>query len=416
MPGGPHGLQNRWDPDEGSGGFDSHPSPPIRRRAAAAAMPWRLARAMAAAAPPLETISLPIGEAGGAVLAGPLHAARRPAGLRRRRDGRLRGGGAGPLDGHRSRDGRAGGPRRGRPRSGGGDRDRCAGAAWHRGRRPVRVDHARGHLDPRAVRARTARPPPRRGLPEGREGAALGHRGHPRGPGAGRESRAGRAPRTPAAARHRPGHRGRARHLRPSRRGPGARRPRPAPAGAHRLGAAERPARRPVSRTGVRCWPPPSRRPARPTSWSCAARPRRAPPTTCARSCATAGAELLVESVACRPGHPQLLARLTDRRLVVGLPGNPYAALVAALTLLVPALGAMTGRAGGHGEWAKLDARVTAHPADTRIVAVRRAGARMVPVGHDRPGLLRGAALADALAVVPPRWRGEEVELLGLPF
>ena len=128
------------------------------------------------------------------------------------------------------------------------------------------------------------------------------------------------------------------------------------------------------------------------------------------------GAELLVESVACRPGHPQLLARLTDGRLVVGLPGNPYAALVAALTLLVPALGAMTGRAGGHGEWAKLDARVTAHPADTRIVAVRRAGARMVPVGHDRPGLLRGAALADALAVVPPRWRGEEVELLGLPF
>jgi molybdopterin molybdotransferase len=40
----------------------------------------------------------------------------------------------------------------------------------------------------------------------------------------------------------------------------------------------------------------------------------------------------------------------------------------------------------------------------------------MVPVGHDRPGLLQGAALADALAVVPPRWRGEEVELLALPF
>ncbi|GAB2832202.1 molybdopterin-binding protein [Actinoallomurus bryophytorum] len=129
-----------------------------------------------------------------------------------------------------------------------------------------------------------------------------------------------------------------------------------------------------------------------------------------------AGAELLVESVACRPGHPQLLARLADGRLVVGLPGNPYAALVAALTLLVPALGGMTGRVDGHGEWVKLDTRVTAHPADTRIVAVRRAGAQMVPVGHDRPGLLWGAALADALAVVPPRWRGEEVELLSLPF
>jgi molybdopterin molybdotransferase len=128
------------------------------------------------------------------------------------------------------------------------------------------------------------------------------------------------------------------------------------------------------------------------------------------------GAELLVESVACRPGHPQLLARLTDGRLVVGLPGNPYAALVAALTLLTPVLGAMTGRIDGHGELAKLDARVTAHPVDTRVVAVRRAGAQAVPVGHDRPGLLWGAALADALAVVPPRWRGEEVELLALPF
>ncbi|MFB9837372.1 hypothetical protein [Actinoallomurus acaciae] len=36
-------------------------------------------------------------------------------------------------------------------------------------------------------------------------------------------------------------------------------------------------------------------------------------------------------------------------------------------------------------------------------------------MGRDRPGLLWGAALADALAVVPPGWRGEEVELLALP-
>jgi molybdopterin molybdotransferase len=128
-----------------------------------------------------------------------------------------------------------------------------------------------------------------------------------------------------------------------------------------------------------------------------------------------AGAAFLVEGVACRPGHPQLLARLADTRLVVGLPGNPYAALVAALTLLVPVLAGMTGRPGGRGEWAKLAPEVAAHPTDTRIVAVRRIGATVVPVGRDRPGLLWGAALADALAVVPPGWRGEEVELLGLP-
>jgi molybdopterin molybdotransferase len=128
-----------------------------------------------------------------------------------------------------------------------------------------------------------------------------------------------------------------------------------------------------------------------------------------------AGAEFLVEGVACRPGHPQLLSRLAGGPLVVGLPGNPYAALVAALTLLVPILGGMTGRLAGPGEWARLYGRVTAHPVDTRIVAVRQVGAQAVPVGQDRPGLLWGAALADALAVVPPGWGGEEVELLRLP-
>lgn len=48
------------------------------------------------------------------------------------------------------------------------------------------------------------------------------------------------------------------------------------------------------------------------------------------------GAEVLVDGVAVRPGHPQLLAELPDGRLVVGLPGNPYAALVAALAVVPP--------------------------------------------------------------------------------
>jgi molybdopterin molybdotransferase len=128
-----------------------------------------------------------------------------------------------------------------------------------------------------------------------------------------------------------------------------------------------------------------------------------------------AGAELLVEGVACRPGHPQLLARLADGRLLIGLPGNPYAALVAALTLLVPVLAGLGGRHRPAGERARLAADVMPHPVDTRLVAVRRTGEGVAPVGHDRPALLWGAALADALAVVPPGRRGGDVELLGLP-
>lgn len=128
------------------------------------------------------------------------------------------------------------------------------------------------------------------------------------------------------------------------------------------------------------------------------------------------GATVAVDGVACRPGHPQLLAH-TGRTVFVGLPGNPGAALVAAVTLLVPLLTAMTGRPvpGAGPSRAVLEGEVTAHSRDTRMVAVRVDGGRARPVGHDRPGSLRGAALADAYAVVPPGWDGSEVELVGLP-
>ncbi|MET8682817.1 molybdopterin molybdotransferase MoeA [Streptomyces sp. NPDC004732] len=56
------------------------------------------------------------------------------------------------------------------------------------------------------------------------------------------------------------------------------------------------------------------------------------------------GARWVVDAVACRPGHPQLLAQLPDRRWTVGLPGNPYAALTAVHTLLAPLLAGLTGR------------------------------------------------------------------------
>ncbi|MGC5413117.1 molybdopterin-binding protein, partial [Streptomyces sp. DT225] len=46
------------------------------------------------------------------------------------------------------------------------------------------------------------------------------------------------------------------------------------------------------------------------------------------------GAELLVDGVAVRPGHPMLLARLSsDGPWLVGLPGNPLAAVSGLLTL-----------------------------------------------------------------------------------
>jgi len=129
-------------------------------------------------------------------------------------------------------------------------------------------------------------------------------------------------------------------------------------------------------------------------------------------------AELVVDSVACRPGHPQLLGRLGGGTHVVGLPGNPYAALAAAMTLLVPLLGALSGRPATVRDRARLTAPPRTDPARTRLVPVTvggtAGGATATPVGHDHPALLWGAATADALAVVPPGGAAE-VDLLPLP-
>lgn len=121
---------------------------------------------------------------------------------------------------------------------------------------------------------------------------------------------------------------------------------------------------------------------------------------------AETGAETVVDGVQCRPGHPQLLARCGDTT-IVGLPGNPGAAMVAALTLFAPLVSALAGRpdpARVQGR-VPVSGEIVSHSRDTRLVAVRLdERGHAAPVGHDSPGSLRGAALADAYAVVPPGW------------
>lgn len=125
-------------------------------------------------------------------------------------------------------------------------------------------------------------------------------------------------------------------------------------------------------------------------------------------------AEVLVNGVSCRPGHPQSLARL-GHRFVVGLPGNPLAALVAAVTLLHPLVCGFTGRSLDRLEKASIG-EITSHEISTRLVPVQVSGSRATPVGNDMPGVLWGAALANALAVIPPNWdRRGEVQILQIP-
>ncbi len=58
---------------------------------------------------------------------------------------------------------------------------------------------------------------------------------------------------------------------------------------------------------------------------------------------AALGMDLKVESIAMRPGKPTWFGRLDDGRLVLGLPGNPASALVAAELFLWPLLQALQG-------------------------------------------------------------------------
>lgn len=129
-------------------------------------------------------------------------------------------------------------------------------------------------------------------------------------------------------------------------------------------------------------------------------------------------AELLVDGVAVRPGHPMLLARTKERQHLVGLPGNPLAAVSGLLTLAEPLLGILAGRPEQEPYTAPLQGAVHGHPHDTRLVPVVVRADVAVPLRYNGPAMLRGIAAADGLAVVPPGGAkaGREVEILDLPW
>lgn len=138
------------------------------------------------------------------------------------------------------------------------------------------------------------------------------------------------------------------------------------------------------------------------------------------------GAGLLVDGVAVRPGHPMLLAALGRGRHLVGLPGNPLAAVSGVLTLAEPLLAALAGRPARIPFTLPLASPVAGHPSDTRLVPValtgRRtggaAGGRAVPLRFHGPAMLRGLASAEGFAVIPPGGaaEGAEAEILEITW
>lgn len=129
------------------------------------------------------------------------------------------------------------------------------------------------------------------------------------------------------------------------------------------------------------------------------------------------GAEFLVPSLATRPGGPTFLARTADR-LVLGLPGNPHAAVLGLLALGGPLLGAWLGH-----DQLPLRSVAAAAPLEgrhgvTRLVPAVVRDRAATPTEHAGPGMLRGLAAADVVLVVPDAGvaAGASVEAIPLPW
>ncbi len=146
------------------------------------------------------------------------------------------------------------------------------------------------------------------------------------------------------------------------------------------------------------------------------------------------GGELVVDSVAVRPGHPMALAQFASEagtysggdaarqadghvRWLVALPGNPMSAVVALLTLGAPLFDALLARPPAPLTRVTLGADAAAPAREHRLLACTLAGHEAHPVAHLGSAMLRGLAHADGFAVLPPGGgaRGDHVEWLPLP-
>jgi molybdopterin molybdotransferase len=112
------------------------------------------------------------------------------------------------------------------------------------------------------------------------------------------------------------------------------------------------------------------------------------------------GARIVVDTVDVRPGHPMLLAYLPDGRRLVGVPGNPLAALAGVLTLLAPLLAGLRGAPMPPLSSAIAEVEIPI-PQGRRsrarlLIPVRRtANGGVRPTGYAASAMLRGVANAD---------------------
>jgi len=130
------------------------------------------------------------------------------------------------------------------------------------------------------------------------------------------------------------------------------------------------------------------------------------------------GATLLVDGIRMRPGGPTLLARLPDGRLVLALPGNPLAAMLALLSVGMPLLAGLRGTALPQLGEVPLGIAVDGVARADVLMPYRLEDGAAVPNRHRASGMMRGLADAAGVLVVPPAGaeKGDRVATIALPW
>lgn len=142
-------------------------------------------------------------------------------------------------------------------------------------------------------------------------------------------------------------------------------------------------------------------------------------------SAAELGGTEVISSIAMRPGHPSMLSVLPDSRILVALPGNPLAALMAVATVVDPLLRGACGTAAADPGCALSAAAFPPLPGRHRLIPARwvrtadpASPDALAPSEYTGSAMLRGLSGAQAILVIGPAGAavGDPVAYLELPW
>jgi len=128
------------------------------------------------------------------------------------------------------------------------------------------------------------------------------------------------------------------------------------------------------------------------------------------------GADILVDTVKVRPGHPMLLAR-KNATAILGLPGNPQSAVVALASLGQPVIAAKLGQPEKKLAVVTTAGELTAPQDFSRLIIGNLIDGKFHIAPYLGSAMLRGLAHSQGFAIVTKELThaGEQVRWLDLP-